>query len=61
MFSLIFIHVGIIHCFLIRCTEIKVAVKFLFFTNLTPLDREFQGGQKYVCLAFSLSFFPVEK
>ncbi len=39
--------------YIIRCTEIKVAVKFCFFTNLTPFDREFQGGQQYVCLAFS--------
>ena len=45
----------------VRCTEIKVAVKFLFFIFHTPFDREFQGGQEYVCSEFFEPFFPVEK
>ncbi len=37
----------------IRCTQSKNAVKKFFVSNLTPFDREFNGGQEYVCLAFS--------
>jgi hypothetical protein len=34
----------------IRCTQIKVKVKFLIFDFDTPFVREFQDGQEYVCL-----------
>jgi hypothetical protein len=45
----------------VKCTQSKVTVKFFFVRNLTPFDREFQGGQEYVCLAFFKPFFPVKK
>jgi hypothetical protein len=42
----------------VRCTEIKVAVKFSFFTFHTSFDREYSGGQEYVCLGlFDPSFW----
>ena len=37
----------------VRCTEIKDKVKFLIFQFHILSDREFQGGQEYVFLAFS--------
>jgi hypothetical protein len=37
------------------CSEI------FFFDFYTPFDREFQGGQEYVCLVFFKTFFPGEK
>ena len=39
----------------VRCTQIKDRVKFLIFDFHTPFDREFQGGQEYVCLEVFLS------
>jgi hypothetical protein len=36
----------------VRCTQSKLVVKF-FFKYHTPFDREFQGGQEYLCPAFS--------
>jgi hypothetical protein len=44
----------------LRCTQIKVKVKFLIFDFHTPFDREFQGGQEYVCLEV-FNPFRVEK
>ncbi len=34
----------------VRCTQSKNKVKKNFFNFHTPFDREFQGGQEYVCL-----------
>ncbi len=45
----------------IRCTQSKHKVKKPFFHFHSPFGREFQGGQEYVCLGFSQTFFPVEK
>ena len=55
------VHLTQIMIIYIRCTEIKVAVKFCFSLNLTSFDREFHGGHKYGYLAFFQLFFLVEK
>jgi hypothetical protein len=60
IFSLAFVFSFFIYFFenvcVLRSTEIKVAVKFCFSAYHTPFDREFQGGQEYVCFEFSQPF-----
>jgi hypothetical protein len=51
---------GLLYTYICKMHAEQKCSKNFFSTYHIPFDREFQGGQEHVCLAFFKPFFPIE-